>query len=92
MPLKTVIKSETEWFSQRAVGVMLSENNRILLCRLEGDDMWILPGGGIRLHETLQEAIEREFLEEAKFEIETQHLIWKMYDTFWVLTTNKRLS
>ncbi|MFX1404773.1 MAG: NUDIX hydrolase [Promethearchaeota archaeon] len=86
--MKIVIESEKDWFGSRATGVMLDEKNRVLLCQLERDDLWVLPGGGIRLHETLQETVERELFEEANFEITVQRLLW-VIENFFIFHAKK---
>ena len=50
----------------RTEGVMRN-GNRILLSRAEEDDVWVLPGGSVKLYETTEEALEREILEEMGF-------------------------
>ncbi|MHA2141933.1 MAG: NUDIX hydrolase [Candidatus Thorarchaeota archaeon] len=65
----------------RTEGVMIN-NNRILLSRAEEDDVWVLPGGSVKLYETTEEALEREILEEMGFEIEIQRLLWIVENMF----------
>lgn len=70
-----------EWdegrFGVRTVGVMLDGRNRVLLYQLEGMDYWVFPGGGITpFVETAEEAIKRNFIEKAKFEINVHRLLW----------------
>jgi ADP-ribose pyrophosphatase YjhB (NUDIX family) len=80
--MKIKIESEKDWFGSRATGVKLDEKDRVLLCQLEGEDLWVLPGGGIGLHETLQETVERELFEEANFEVKVQRLLWIIENFF----------
>ncbi|MBW2439133.1 MAG: NUDIX domain-containing protein, partial [Deltaproteobacteria bacterium] len=50
-----------------AVGAIVFENDRVLLVRRgqpPSQDLWAIPGGRVKLGETLQEAAEREILEE----------------------------
>jgi len=56
------------------VSAVLRWHGRILLCRHEkkGQDVWLLPGGGVNSGETLMEALERELAEEVG--IETPHV------------------
>jgi len=79
-------KISIEWdegsFWTRAGGVMLDGKNRVLLCRLEDEDFWFLPGGVISLHETLKEAVRRELIEETKFEIKVHRLLWILENYF----------
>ncbi|MFX1370135.1 MAG: NUDIX hydrolase [Promethearchaeota archaeon] len=77
-------------FSARAVGIMF-QRDRILLCRLLDEDIWVLPGGGIRLHETAEEGIRREFKEEAGFEIEVQRLLCVLENFFVYRQTGERI-
>ncbi len=76
------MESEKESFFVRAVGVMLDDKNRVLLSRLEDDNLWVLPGGRIFLHETLQEAVKRELVEETSFEVEVRRLLWVLENYF----------
>ena len=50
-----------------AIGAIVFRNNRVLLVRRgqsPSRDLWAIPGGRVELGETLQEAAEREILEE----------------------------
>ncbi len=50
-----------------AVGAVVFNNGRVLLVRRgqpPSDDLWAIPGGKVRLGESLQAAAEREILEE----------------------------
>ncbi len=50
-----------------AVGAVVFKNERVLLVRRgqpPSEDLWAIPGGSVEIGETLQEAAEREILEE----------------------------
>ena len=50
-----------------AVGAVVFRDNRVLLVRRgqpPSQDLWAIPGGRVEIGETLQEAAEREILEE----------------------------
>ena len=50
-----------------AVGAIVFKNNRVLLVRRAqppSQNLWAIPGGKVEIGETLQEAAEREILEE----------------------------
>lgn len=44
------------------------DSGELLLCRHEGVDLWVLPGGGLDGGESFREAAERELTEEAGIE------------------------
>ena len=88
MPSKISITSEDGRFGPRAAGIMVDGKKRVLLSRLEDEDFWFLPGGIIRLHETSQETVKREFLEETGFEIEVHRLLW-IIENFFVFNDEK---
>ena len=55
-----------------AVGAVVFKNNCVLLVRrgeAPSEDLWAVPGGSVEIGETLQEAAEREILEETGVKI-----------------------
>jgi len=80
---KITVEWNEGWFGARAAGVMLDGRNRVLLSRLEDEDVWVLPGGAIALHETSREAVKREFIEETTFAIEVHRLLW-ILENYWL--------
>ena len=55
-----------------AVGAVIFNNNCVLLIRrgqAPSKDLWAIPGGSVEIGETLQEAAEREILEETGVKI-----------------------
>ena len=55
-----------------AVGAVVFSNNCVLLVRRgqpPSEDLWAIPGGSVKIGETLQEAAEREILEETHITI-----------------------
>lgn len=61
------IEADKLIFRPSVYGVLI-ESNKILLSRQwDGYDM---PGGGIEIHETIEEGLKREFIEETGIEVE----------------------
>ena len=55
-----------------AVGAVVFKDDRVLLVRrgqAPAEDLWAIPGGSVEIGETLQEAAEREILEETGIQI-----------------------
>ena len=62
-----------------AVGAIIIKENRILLVKRNkepGEEAWAIPGGSVRLGETLQEAVEREILEETGLRVKAKDPVY----------------
>ena|SRR5579864_771856 len=58
-----------------AVSALLFDEQRVLLALRRDIDWWNLPGGGMELGETVEEAVKREVLEETGLEVEVEQLV-----------------
>lgn len=56
-------------------GILVNENNELLLVQEEVDGKYSLPGGWCDLYDSPKEATAREFLEEAGMEVDVQNLV-----------------
>ncbi|GAI02982.1 unnamed protein product, partial [marine sediment metagenome] len=45
-------------------------------------DFWVLPGGSIKMFESSEEAIKREFQEEISVSIKVERLLWIVENSF----------
>jgi len=69
---KTEVDSSQLIFRPSVYGILI-ENDKILL---SGEwDGYDIPGGGSKVHETLEESLKREFLEETGLEIEVGDVV-----------------
>ena len=62
-----------------AVGAIVFKNDRVLLVRRgqpPSQDLWAIPGGRVEIGETLQEAAEREILEETGITIHAREPVY----------------
>ena len=62
-----------------AVGAIVFKNNRVLLVRRAqppSQNLWAIPGGKVEIGETLQEAAEREILEETGITVEAREPVY----------------
>ena len=65
----------------RVAGVLLKEG-KVLLFTEDLIDFWVLPGGGIKMFESSEEAIKREFQEEIGVSIKVERLLWIVENSF----------
>lgn len=62
----------------RVCGICI-ESNKILMVKhknLGETHLWAPPGGGVHYAERLEQALQREFLEETQLEIELEHFLF----------------
>lgn len=65
----------------RTVGVLV-QNNRILVQRDRNGDEYALPGGHVKIGETLENGLIREIMEETGIQIRCVRLLWSE-ECFW---------
>ena len=65
----------------RTVGVLV-KNNRVLVQRDKNGSEYALPGGHIKIGETLEAGLVREYKEETGVDIEVKRLLWSE-ECFW---------
>lgn len=58
-----------------AVSALIFEEGRVLLAHRRDIDWWNLPGGGMEVGETVDEALRREVAEETGLEVEVEQLV-----------------
>ena len=68
-------------FCFRVAGVLLNKG-KILLQTDDLVDFWVLPGGGVKLFESSEQAIKREFKEEMKLDVEIDRLLWVVENSY----------
>jgi len=78
---KDIIPPKKEYPSRPvvAVGAIVFRDNRVLLVRRgqpPSRDLWAIPGGRVEIGETLQEAAEREILEETGIIIQAREPVY----------------
>jgi ADP-ribose pyrophosphatase YjhB (NUDIX family) len=61
--------------SPGAGGAVFDEQNRILLVRRKDNGRWALPGGAIRLSESVAQAVTREIAEETGLRVDVAGLV-----------------
>jgi 8-oxo-dGTP diphosphatase len=61
---------------ESVIGVIFSpDRNEVLLVERDDFPVWVLPGGGVEISESLENAIIREILEETGFTVKIERLV-----------------
>jgi 8-oxo-dGTP diphosphatase len=58
-----------------AVSALIFEEGRVLLAHRRDIDWWNLPGGGMEVGETVEEALHREVFEETRLKVGIERLV-----------------
>jgi ADP-ribose pyrophosphatase YjhB (NUDIX family) len=67
------------------IAAIIRHDERVLLCREEGQDFWFMPGGRAELLEPSTETVVREIREELGVEARIERLVWVVENFFpWV--------
>lgn len=74
----------TGYDTRLAAYAVIVQDRRMLLALWNGEEgrRWTLPGGGIDLHETLEEGVVREVREETGYDVELDGLLGIETDVF----------
>jgi len=66
----------------RAVGIVIKDGKILVMHRIRnGEEFYVLPGGGVEIGETVEEAVVRELLEETTLQIKIDRLLYHhIYD------------
>src|SRR5690554_2747265 len=78
---------EKSKFNYRVAGITI-HNNRVLFQRSMDRDYWFIPGGRVEFHETAEESLKREMIEEFDVEIFNCKLLW-IVENFFELDNKK---
>lgn len=70
-------------FNYRVAGVVCRDN-KLLAMTEEGVPHWYLPGGRVKLNESAEQALKREFQEELGLAAEVRRALW-LVESFFVL-------
>ena len=82
------LKTNEICFGVRTVGVTV-KNGKILVQRDKNGNEYALPGGTVKLGETTEETLIREYLEETGSEISIKRLLWTE-ESFWEYNGKKQ--
>ena len=68
-------------FKYRVSGILL-KNNKILVCKINNNEFYCLPGGHVELLEDSQSAMLREFKEETLIDAKVEKLLFMTENFF----------
>ena len=75
-------KEEIGFFGGYRVAGIMVKDNKILLQSDEYNDFWTTPGGGVKMFESSEEALKREFREELEADIIVERLLYIVENSF----------
>ncbi|MDF2880800.1 MAG: hydrolase, nudix family [Clostridiaceae bacterium] len=78
-------KNHEGWFRYRSAAIII-EDNCVLMASNELDPYYYSVGGGVHLHETAEDAVKREALEETGISYEIDHLAF-IHENFFKVET-----
>jgi mutator protein MutT len=72
-------------------GVVINEFNEILLHRREDGPLWAIPGGKIKIEESVEQCLKREMREELGVEVSAKRLLGVYSDPSYILVSDKQV-
>jgi ADP-ribose pyrophosphatase YjhB (NUDIX family) len=82
---------EKGWFRYRSAAIII-ENGSVLMAKNDLDDYYYSVGGGVKLHESAEEAVAREVFEETGIKYEIDRLVFIHENFFKGLNNNPELK
>jgi len=82
---------EKGWFRYRSAAIII-ENGSLLMAKNDLDDYYYSVGGGVKLHESAEEAVVREVFEETGIKYEIDRLAFIHENFFKGLNNNPELK
>ena len=79
------------WFRYRSAGIII-ENEYVLMAKNDRDDYYYSVGGGVKLHESAEEAVIREVFEETGIKYEIERLVFIHENFFKGADGNEKLK
>lgn len=73
-------------------GIVVNESNEILLHRREDSPLWAIPGGKIKIDESVEQCLKREMREELGIEVFTKRLLGIYSDPSYILALGKQVQ
>ena len=81
-------RDEDGEFKYRVVGILIDENNRVLVQAVANNQFYCLPGGRVEIGESSNEALARELQEELGFPVEVKNPVFFIENFFVSSRTN----
>ena len=81
-------RDEDGEFKYRVVGILIDENNRLLVQAVANNQFYCLPGGRVEIGESSNEALARELHEELGFPVEVGQPVFFIENFFVSARTN----
>lgn len=73
-------------------GVVINEFNEILLHQREDSPLWAIPGGKIKIDESVEQCLKREMREELGVEVSAKRLLGVYTDPSYILALDNQVQ
>lgn len=73
-------------------GVIINESRKILLHRREDSPLWAIPGGKIKIDESVEKCLKREIREELGVEVSAKRLLGIYTDPSYLIALGKQVQ
>lgn len=73
-------------------GVVINESREILLHRREDSPLWAIPGGKIKIDESVEQCLKREMREELGVEVSAKRLLGVYTDPSYILALGNQVQ
>jgi mutator protein MutT len=73
-------------------GIIINKSREVLLHRREDSSLWAIPGGKIKIDESIEQCLKREMREELEVEVSAKRLLGIYTDPSYIIASDKQVQ